>query len=63
MKKYEKPGVTRFGTFRELTQAGCVGGSDGFQFQGATSIGNAPTFSGSNPVTTDYCYVGPQGSR
>ena len=25
---YQKPSVSRFGTFRELTQAGCTGTSD-----------------------------------
>jgi hypothetical protein len=60
---YQKPMVERFGTFRELTQAGCTGGSDGQVFQGAGSIGSTPTFSGSNPVTTDYCFVTPVGSR
>ena len=55
--KYEKPSVERFGTFRDLTQAGCTGGSDGAMMAGAVSIGSTPTFSGSNPVTTDFCFV------
>lgn len=59
---YQKPMVERFGTFRELTQAGCSGGSDGAVQSGSVSIGSTPTFSGTNPVTTDFCFVAP-GSR
>jgi hypothetical protein len=53
---YQKPQVERFGTFRELTQVGCVGGRDGGSVFGA-SIGSTPTYSGTNPVTTDLCFV------
>ena len=59
---YQKPAVERFGTFRDLTQAGCAGGSDGATLQGSVSIGSTPTFSGTNPVTTDFCFVAP-GTR
>lgn len=59
---YTKPVVERFGTFRELTQAGCSGASDGATLAGGTSVGSTPTFSGTNPVTTDFCFVTP-GSR
>ena len=31
---YQKPALQRFGTFRDLTQAGCVGASDGFAVEG-----------------------------
>ena len=31
---YEKPRVERFGTFRELTQVGFTGASDGFCIKG-----------------------------
>lgn len=41
---YEKPKVQRFGTFRELTQAGVTGACDGFSVTsndtGVTSDGN-----------------------
>ncbi len=41
---YEKPKVQRFGTFRELTQAGVTGSCDGFTVTstdtGVTSDGN-----------------------
>ena len=41
---YEKPKVQRFGTFRELTQAGVTGACDGFTVTstdtGVTSDGN-----------------------
>ena len=59
---YEKPAIERFGTFRELTQAGCSGASDGATMLGGTSAGSTPTFSGTNPVTTDFCFV-TMGSR
>ncbi len=55
--RYEKPAVERFGTFRDLTQAGCAGASDGMMQAGSVSVGSTPTFSGSNPVTTDFCFV------
>ena len=58
-RTYQKPMVHRFGSFRELTQAGCAGAGDGFMFQGGVAVGSTPTFSGTNPVTTDYCYVAP----
>jgi hypothetical protein len=40
---YTKPTVTRYGTFRELTQLGFSGASDGFTIigpDGSTSSGN-----------------------
>ena len=60
---YSKPIVERFGSFRELTQAGCAGGSDGMTFQGGVSVGSTPTFGGTVFITTDYCFVTPTGSR
>ena len=32
---YHKPQLSRFGTFRDLTQAGCQGASDNVTFTGA----------------------------
>jgi hypothetical protein len=53
---YEKPAVMRFGTLRELTQAGCTGGSDGLFVPGiGTSIGNMPIVENG---TTLVCFVG-----
>jgi hypothetical protein len=42
---YLKPTVTRLGGFRELTQLGCVGGTDSFSVPGiGTSIGGTPVY-------------------
>jgi len=44
---YSKPSVTRLGSFREMTQLGCVGGSDSFSVPGiGTSIGEKPVGNG-----------------
>lgn len=37
---YSKPKIERFGTFRELTQVGFNGTSDGFTVCGANGTGN-----------------------
>ena len=37
---YQKPKVERFGTFRELTQIGLQGSSDGFTICGIGGTGN-----------------------
>ena len=38
---YQKPSVVRLGSFRELTQVGCLGGTDAFSVPGiGTSIGS-----------------------
>lgn len=42
---YEKPKVQRFGTFRELTQAGVTGACDGFT---VTSTDTGVTTDGNN---------------
>ena len=55
---YEKPIITRFGSFREITRGGCNTPSDGKTFEGGTSVGNEPRITNG---TTDYCFVG--GSR
>ena len=59
---YTKPSVTQFGTFRQLTQAGCTGMSDGRTFQGdaaaGPSVGSTPRITSG---TTDYCFS--PGSR
>ena len=56
---YQTPRVTRFGSFRNLTQAGCTGASDGKTFEGSgPSVGDTPRVTGS---TTDYCFTA--GSR
>ena len=60
---YRRPAVERFGSFRDLTLAGCAGGSDGLSFQGGVSVGSTPTFSGASGVTVDYCFVPAVGSR
>jgi hypothetical protein len=61
---YTKPTVTEFGTFRELTQAGCSGMSDGRTFTGdsaaGTSVGSTPRITSG---TTDYCFSPSSGSR
>ena len=51
---YQKPSISRFGTFRDLTLAGCTGASDGFTAVGNTSVGSTPEV---DPVagTTDIC--------
>ncbi len=50
---YEKPQLSRFGTFRELTQAGCEGAMDGRVVEGiGTSVGSEPN------GTADFCFVG-----
>lgn len=46
---YRKPTLERFGTFRELTQVGFQGASDGVTFQGA-----------GGPATGNDCYIDPQ---
>lgn len=58
---YQKPYVQRFGSFRDLTQAGCTGVSDGETFKGVTgpSVGNTPRVTNG---TTDFCFFG-AGSR
>ena len=58
---YYKPSVRRFGTFRDLTQAGCNGLTDGETFKGTTgpSVGNTPRITSG---TTDYCFTS-AGSR
>ena len=41
---YQKPQLERFGTFRDVTQAGCVSASDNITVNGggATSVGSKP---------------------
>jgi hypothetical protein len=59
---YLKPSLSRIGTFRELTRAGCTGGAtDGKTFYGETgpSVGNTPRITSG---TTDYCFSS-RGSR
>ena len=58
---YQQPTVQRFGTFRDLTQAGCSGMTDGETFKGVTgpSVGNVPRVTDG---TTDFCFSG-RGSR
>jgi hypothetical protein len=56
---YQKPTVQKFGTFRDLTQAGCTGESDGQSYMGSgTSVGDVPRVTNG---TTDFCFTG--GSR
>ena len=57
---YQKPSVERFGSFRDLTQAGCTGVSDGASFLGSgPSTGDTPRITSG---TTDYCFSS-RGSR
>ena len=57
---YQKPSVQKFGTFRDLTQAGCMGTSDGETFRGSgPSVGNVPRITAG---TTDFCFTS-RGSR
>ena len=57
---YSKPNVTRFGTFRELTQLGCTGNSD-LVLPGA--VGSVPEIApGADGVlTTKICFAGVSG--
>ena len=58
---YQKPSVEKFGTFRELTQAGCTGASDGKTFEGSgPSVGGTPRITNG---TTDFCFTSRGGSR
>ena len=58
---YQKPTVARLGTFRQLTQLGCNGGTDSFSVPGiGTSIGNVPAY-GTNRQPT-VCFA-PNVSR
>jgi len=58
--KYDKPAVVRFGHFRDITQAGCTGTSDGQTFMGSgPSVGNVPRITDG---TTDFCFTN-RGSR
>ena len=56
---YQKPSVQKFGTFRDLTQAGCTGPADGRTFEGASSVGATPRITSG---TTDFCFS-VRGSR
>ncbi len=57
---YQKPTVERFGSFRELTQAGCTGTTDGATFMGSgPSVGSVPRITNG---TTDFCFT-TRGSR
>ena len=57
---YQKPSVQRFGTFRDLTQAGCSGLTDGETFKGSgPSVGSVPRVTNG---TTDFCFTS-NGSR
>ena len=61
--KYDKPTVTRFGGFRDITRAGCIQTSDGATFVGApgdVSTGSAPIITPTD--TTQFCFAG-RGSR
>jgi hypothetical protein len=47
---YQKPKVERFGTFRELTQVGFQGTSDGFTICGTTSPATGNDCSDNDPA-------------
>ena len=55
---YQKPTIARFGSFRELTQAGCTGNSDNIAWTGpgpgGTSVGDTPRRTNG---TIDYCFT------
>jgi hypothetical protein len=52
---YETPRLVRFGTVRELTQAGCFGATDNFSMVGiGTSVGSTPRLAGG---TVDICLI------
>ena len=56
---YEKPQLTRIGTLREMTRAGCTSPSDGETFKGGTlPVSPGPIVTNG---TTDYCFT--TGSR
>ncbi len=44
---YSKPQLARFGTFRDLTQSGCVGATDNVSFTGTNGV--TATAVGANP--------------
>lgn len=54
---YRKPAVERFGTFRDLTQQGYQGASDGLTFNG-TNGSNCQDFDIGGGQTTLTCIVG-----
>ncbi len=55
---YGKPTVVRFGSFRELTRAGCSGSSDNITWTGpgpgGTAVGDTPRVTNG---TIDYCFT------
>ncbi len=60
---YQPPQLERFGTFRDLTRAGCEGGTDNVTFIGTNgasgvSVGNRPD--SDEPYI--YCLNTPSGS-
>lgn len=61
-KPYARPTLTRLGTFRDLTRAGCTGQSDGATFYAsgtAVATGDTPRVTSG---TIDYCFSA-RGSR
>lgn len=55
---YKKPNVAALGSFRQLTQAGCTGGTDAFSVPGiGTSIGTGAV------VGVDTVCLAPDVSR
>ncbi len=56
-KVYSKPRVERFGTFRELTQQGFQGATDGITFNGVNG-NNCQNVFLANGQTTLVCIVG-----
>jgi hypothetical protein len=56
MHMYQKPTLERFGTFRDLTLAGCIGSTDGASLPGiGNSTGGTPIITGN---VTSVCFAG-----
>jgi hypothetical protein len=51
---YQKPSITRFGGFRQLTQAGCASNGDGRTFEGTETVGTNPR----EPLPPEFCFTG-----
>ncbi len=59
---YSKPGIERFGAFRDLTRQGFTGASDGLTFNG-TNGNNCQDFDVGGGFTTLTCIVGAGSPR
>jgi hypothetical protein len=49
---YERPQLRRFGSLRELTEAGSTGDTDGWFLLNSPSVTGCDLYNGSNPCTS-----------